>query len=434
MCNTSTIVGNFTGIDGSRGEHVLPRSVNNFPVGFSHGEHVLPNYPTALINSLQPNPNLINNVVQIDQANMGTQQGPIDHANSVTQNVNTSYANEIQISSGSGLISKPTQSTRDVIQTSDIDRASMSPQVSYSPIIAVDNRTQVQDIIPRTNVVLDPIVTHQPISINRGPAAVNSVSVTLDGQRSSARVYNAGASRLIEQQQQRPNYGINLPVYNAVNQFPGMDDNTARALYNQNAMQLQGYCNPFGVLNPFMLPQQGMFTFPTGFPSQSRIDRGHSDTTVTSVPIVTSQPTSVVSSGTRSTARSIRPTRAVQSGRRTPAAAVSDQHALYSRSDTDSDQEDSSAEDFSVTSDRAYEQDQYGVHEDEASHAEAVQKILFSMQPVTNLVCKLEIRRRRKNNKVALSALGVLVWIEIFMILSCLCQMTSSGKEIDLPK
>ena len=60
--------------------------------------------------------------------------------------------------------------------------------------------------------------------------------------------------------------------------------------------------------------------------------------------------------------------------------------------------------------------------------------ILFSMQPVTNLVCKLEIRRRRKNNKVALSALGVLVWIEIFMILSCLCQMTSSGKEIDLPK
>ena len=130
VCNTSTIVGNFTGIDGSRGEHVLPRSVNNFPVGFSHGEHVLPNYPTASINSLQPNPNLINNVVQIDQANMGSQQGPIDHANSVTQNVNTSYANEIQISSGSGLISKPTQSTRDVIQTSDIDRASMSPQVS----------------------------------------------------------------------------------------------------------------------------------------------------------------------------------------------------------------------------------------------------------------------------------------------------------------
>ena len=59
VCNTSTIVGNFTGIDGSRGEHVLPRSVNNFPVGFSHGEHVLPNYPTASINSLQPNPNLI---------------------------------------------------------------------------------------------------------------------------------------------------------------------------------------------------------------------------------------------------------------------------------------------------------------------------------------------------------------------------------------
>ena len=94
-------------------------------------------------------------------------------------------------------------------------------------------------------------------------------------------------------------------------------------------------------------------------------------------------------------------TRAVQSGRRTPAAPVSVQHALCSRSDTDSDQEDSSAEDFSVTSDRVYEQDQYGIHDDEFAHAdmaEAVQKlsllfaaaslILFSMQPVKNLVCR----------------------------------------------
>ena len=104
-----------------------------------------------------------------------------------------------------------------------------------------------------------------------------------------------------------------------------MDDNTARALYNQNAMQLQGYCNPFGVFNPFMLPQQGMFSFPTGYSSQPRIDREHSDTTVTSVYCdYNCQPTSVVSSGTRSTANSTQPIRAVQSGRRTPAAVVSD--------------------------------------------------------------------------------------------------------------
>ena len=236
---------------------------------------------------------------------------------------------------------------------SDANRALMSSQVSYSPIIAVDDMTRVQGIMPGSTVVHNPIVTHQPISINRGQAPVKSVSVTLGGPRSSARVYNPESSRLLEQQQ-RPNYGINLPVYNAVNHFPGMDDNTARALYNQNAMQLQGYCNPFGVFNPFMLPQQGMFSFPTGYSSQPIIDREHSNTIVTSVP-VTSQPTSIVSSGSRPTARPTQSNRAVQSGRRTPAAPVSDQHALCSRSDTDSDQEDSSAEDFSVTSDRAYE-------------------------------------------------------------------------------
>ena len=270
---------------------------------------------------------------------------------------------------------------RDVNQMSDVNRALMSSQVSYSPIIAVDDMTRIQGIMPGSTVVHNPIVTHQPISINRGQAPVKSVSVTLGGPRSSARVYNPESSRLLEQQQ-RPNYGINLPVYKAVNHFPGMDDNTARALYNQNAMQLQGYCNPFGVFNPFMLPQQGMFSFPTGYSSQSIIDREHSDTIVTSVP-VTSQPTSIVSSGSRPTARPTQSNRAVQSGRRTPAAPVSDQHTLCSRSDSDSDQEDSSAEDFSVTSDRAYEQDQYGVHDDESAHAdmaEAVQKLslLFS--------------------------------------------------------
>ena len=297
----NTDVGNSTGSSRSHGEHVLPQcTATNFPVGFLD-EHVLSSNPTASINSLQPNTNTTNNVVNIDQALMGN-QGPIELVSCVTQNVNT-YANEVpsSIQKNSSGFSKPTQSLRDVNQMSDVNRALMSSQVSYSPIIAVDDMTRVQGIMPGSTVVHNPIVTHQPISINKGQAPVKSVSVTLGGPRSSARVYNPESSRLLEQQQ-RPNYGINLPVYNAVNHFPRMDDNTARALYNQNAMQLQGYCNPFGVFNPFMLPQQGMFSFPTGYSSQSIIDREHSDTIVTSVP-VTSQPTSIVSSGSRPTAR-----------------------------------------------------------------------------------------------------------------------------------
>ena len=81
---------------------------------------------------------------------------------------------------------------------------------------------------------------------------------------------------------------------------------------------------PLGFLAHSCCLNKECFHFP-GYSSQPRIDREHSDTTVTSVYCdYNCQPTSVVSSGTRSTANSTQPIRAVQSGRRTPAAVVSD--------------------------------------------------------------------------------------------------------------
>ena len=169
--------------------------------------------------------------------------------------------------------------------------------------------------------------------INRGAASVDSVSVTLNGQRPSTEVFNTMNTMPHQQQTLLGVLGGISPyqagIGNTVVQYPfqGMNESNARRMQTQNSVW-QGICNP--VFNPFLMAAQtGIQPFVTGMvpsnQSNTDVNRGE-PVNVTSVQIVTRQPTSTLTRTTAPSARTrpTQPSRSVQSSRRTPPAAFSD--------------------------------------------------------------------------------------------------------------
>lgn len=264
-----------------------------------------------------------------------------------------------------------------------------------------------QEYIPRTSMTghQAPVVIQQPLSvINRG-AAVDSVSVTLNGQRPSTGVFNP-MNTMPHHQLASFNTGGIPPFQVGINsaagaQYPfhGMDEASARVIQAQNSMW-QGLCNP--LFNPFMMAAQAgiqPFLAGTTTSSQSNTEAIRSEPiSVTSVPIVTRQPTSTLSrttasSATASTSRSIPPSRIVQSSRRNPPAVASDPYDQDSDSESGSDHGDTDVHSFVSTSDHTFDQDQFGMV-DSLDHAESVsiQKLseLFAasrINPILQATC-----------------------------------------------